>query len=110
MNADQLGPAVSMALFVTGCWIGWRSARLRGGEAPIRLGLAQAFGFGRGTPRPLRVFAVAFGASMVAFLLRLLSEQLSATVLAYVAVAIIAFSIGVGWGAMMRWWAEWWGG
>ena len=97
MNENQLGPPLLFALFLTGICIGWRAARLKEGEMPI-----PAQGFGRGAPKPLRISAVAFGAALAAVLLRLLSEQLDSRTLAYVAVAIVAVSIGVGWGAVIR--------
>ena len=99
MIEDVLGPPISFALFLSGCWIGWRLSRLREGEVSV-----PPKGFARGTSKPVRVFAGAFGAAVAAFLLSLLANRLGSTPLAYVAVAIIAPSIGVGWGAVIRGW------
>jgi hypothetical protein len=98
MNADIAGPPVSFALFLTGIWIGWRMARLREGEVSI-----PTHGFGRGAAKPFRI-AAAFGATLAGVLLGFISEQVNSIVLGYVAVAIVAVSIGVGWGAGIRGW------
>jgi hypothetical protein len=99
MDENTLGPVLSFALLVSGAWVGWRAARLRRGEVSI-----QVQGFGRGAPKPLRVAAAGCGGAALALVFRLLSERMDSLALAYVAVAVVALSIGIVWGAIMRGW------
>jgi hypothetical protein len=99
MNADQFGPPISLGLYLTGAWIGWRMSKLKKGEVSV-----PTQGLGRGASKPLRVFGGAFGWALLGVGLGFLAWHFDSTLLAYVAVAIVAPSIGVGHGAVMRGW------
>jgi hypothetical protein len=104
MTEDVLGPPISFALYLIGAWIGWRMSKLRQGEISV-----PTQGFGRGAAKPLRIFGGAFLAALAGVGLRVLGWYLDSRLLAYVSVAIIAPTIGVGHGAVMRGWLGFFG-
>ena len=99
MNANNLGPPISLAIFAFGIWVGWRLSRLKVGEIDVRTA-----GFGRGTSKVLRVGSAAFFGALLGVLLRAISEQIDSRPLAFIAVWTVTVCIGVGWGAGIRGW------
>lgn len=85
-----------VALYLAGVWIGWRISKLKPGEVFI-----PTHGFGRGTPKPLRVGTGAFGTAAIGVGVGVVATQLDSQLLYYLAVAIVGASISVGHGALM---------
>lgn len=97
LDVDFLIQTLPMAALLLGLVAGWNLSRSEPGMSSGRTD-----GFFRGTTKPLRVAAGAFGGASVGFSLRLLGEYLNMTPLVYLAVAIVGVSIGVGGGAIIR--------
>ena len=97
MTAETVRQPILYALLVLGAFGGWRLSKLKDGEVEV-----SKAGFYRGTNKPMRVAAGAFGGVALTALLRLLADAINSTALAYVSFGVMLVIIGVGAGAILR--------
>ena len=101
MNPDVFGPLISITLYLTGAWLGWRISKLRDGEVS-----PQSQGFWRPASKQARIFVRAGGVMAIGATLSFLAWHLDSRLVAFIGFFIGVASCGVAHGAGLRGWLE----